>query len=36
MQRLKKCEKFIDWVDPLHEIAMENTSLSDFGERSKD
>lgn len=31
MRRLKGCEKFIDWVDPLHEIAMENTGLSDFG-----
>ncbi len=32
MRRLKGCEKFIDWVDPLHEIAIENTGLSDFGE----
>ena len=28
MQRL---QRFIDWVDPLHEIAMESTGLSDFG-----
>lgn len=32
MKRLQKCEKFIDWFDPLHEIAMENTGLTDFGE----
>ncbi len=32
MLRLKKCEKFIDWIDPMHEIAMENTGLKDFGE----
>jgi hypothetical protein len=31
MQRLKDCEKFIEWIDPLHEIAMEHTGLSDFG-----
>ncbi len=32
MHRLKQCEKFVDWEQPLHEIAMENTGLSDFGE----
>lgn len=31
MRRLKAREKFIDWVDPLHQIAMEKTGLSDFG-----
>ena len=31
MLRLKECEKFVDWIDPLHEIAMENTGFSDFG-----
>ncbi|MEH6582900.1 MAG: sulfotransferase [Halioglobus sp.] len=31
MLRLKKCERFIDWIDPMHEIAIENTGLSDFG-----
>ena len=31
MLRLKKCEKFIDWIDPMHEIAMENTGLKNFG-----
>ena len=32
MRRLRQIEKFIDWMDPLHEIAMEKTGLSDFGE----
>lgn len=32
MRRLKACKNFIDWVDPMHEIAMEKTGLSDFGE----
>lgn len=32
MRRLKTIERFIDWIDPLHEIAMEKTGLSDFGE----
>ena len=32
LARLKNCEKFVDWIDPLHETAIENTGLSDFGE----
>jgi hypothetical protein len=32
MRRIKACEKFIDWIDPMHEIAMEKTGLTDFGE----
>jgi hypothetical protein len=32
MQRIKKCERFIDWIEPLHEIAMENTGLQNFGD----
>ena len=32
MRRLRQIEKFIDWMDPLHEIAMKKTGLSDFGE----
>lgn len=32
MHRIKACEKFIDWIDPMHEIAMEKTGLTDFGE----
>ncbi|MCX2979310.1 sulfotransferase [Halieaceae bacterium IMCC14734] len=32
MARLKPCAKFIDWIEPLHETAIENTGLTDFGE----
>ncbi len=32
MKRLLKLEKFVDWMEPLHEIAVERTGLSDFGE----
>ena len=32
MQRLKNCAKFMEWLNPLHEIAMEKTGLDDFGE----
>ncbi len=32
LARLQQCDRFIDWLDPLHEIAMANTGLSDFGE----
>lgn len=35
MRRIKACEKLIDWLDPMHEIAMEKTGLTgltDFGE----
>lgn len=32
MKRLQQCERFIDWLEPLHDIARENTGLSDFGE----
>ncbi|MFK7733410.1 MAG: sulfotransferase [Pseudomonadales bacterium] len=32
MRRIKRCKKFVDWFDPMHEIAMENTGLSDFGD----
>lgn len=31
MLRLKEIEKFVDWIDPLHEIAIEKTGLNDFG-----
>jgi hypothetical protein len=32
MQRLQQCNRYADWIDPLHEIAVEETGLSDFGE----
>lgn len=32
MERLQQFDKFIDWVEPLHDIAREQTGLSDFGE----
>ncbi|WP_194842534.1 sulfotransferase [Endozoicomonas sp. OPT23] len=32
MKRLLKLDKFVDWIQPLHEIAIENTGLTDFGE----
>lgn len=31
MKRLLKIDKWIDWIEPLHEIAMERTGLADFG-----
>jgi hypothetical protein len=31
MRRLKNLERFVDWTDPLHEIAIEKTGLNDFG-----
>ena len=32
MQRLQNCNRYVDWIDPLHEIAVEETGLSDFGD----
>ena len=32
LARLQRCNRFIDWLDPLHEIAMDNTGLNDFGD----
>lgn len=32
MLRLKKCKTFGEWLEPLHDIAMENTGLTDFGQ----
>jgi hypothetical protein len=31
MERLQKLDKYVDWLVPLHDIAMEQTGLSDFG-----
>jgi len=30
--RLKQRERFIDWLEPMHEIAIEKTGLNNFGE----
>jgi hypothetical protein len=32
VERLAKIEKCVDWMQPLHEIAMEATGLEDFGD----
>ena len=32
MQRLQQLTRYADWLAPLHEIAMEQAGLSDFGE----
>ena len=32
LERLSKCQTITEWFEPLHEIAMENTRLTDFGE----
>lgn len=34
MERLKKIKNHRDWFEPLHEIASEQTGLSDFGDAS--
>jgi hypothetical protein len=31
MERLQQCQHYVDWFEPLHEIAREQTGLSDFG-----
>ncbi len=31
MERLQQCKKYVDWFEPLHAIASEQTGLSDFG-----
>ena len=31
MERLQQCKKYVDWFEPLHTIASEQTGLSDFG-----
>lgn len=33
MERLAKFEKYSDWLEPLHDIAREETGLSDFGDK---
>lgn len=32
MQRLDEIERCVDWIEPLHEIAREETGLEDFGD----
>ncbi len=32
MERLEKIEKCVDWLEPLHDIAREETGLDDFGD----
>lgn len=32
MQRLDRIEKCVDWTEPLHDIAREETGLDDFGD----
>ncbi len=32
MQRLGKCDRSVDWLEPLHDIAREETGLDDFGD----
>lgn len=32
MERLQHCNRYVDWIEPLHEIVTEETGLSDFGE----
>ena len=34
MERLQRFYKYEDWITPLHEIAMEQTGLSNFGDSS--
>lgn len=31
MERLNRLDDYVDWLEPLHEIAMEQTGLRDFG-----
>lgn len=34
MERLGKIDRFVDWLEPLHDIAREETGLDDFGDEN--